>query len=263
MKTVHFVMQGKGGAGKSFVANLIAQYIKQLNPNNLVLDTDPLNQSLFKMKGLGCEFINILNEEKDDINQNKFDEIFQRALTSEAEHIVIDTGSSSFLQLSTYIKKQNIITFLEDIGYKAKFHFVVNGGSEQNEAMKLTIEFANILYELEALNKGYYKDYKPLVLWLNPMPDKLKFDNANNSIIEDQIYLSLEYLIHVIVALPVYSQDGIVKSDIFSMVENLLTFDEFYKQEFDREKCNFSIIAKSRMKTYQKTVYDAIAPIFY
>ena len=45
MKTVHFVMQGKGGASKSFVANLIAQYIQQLNPNNLVLGIDPLNQS--------------------------------------------------------------------------------------------------------------------------------------------------------------------------------------------------------------------------
>lgn len=45
MKTIHFVLQGKGGAGKSFIASILAQYMKELDHDNLVLDTDPLNQS--------------------------------------------------------------------------------------------------------------------------------------------------------------------------------------------------------------------------
>lgn len=262
MGTVHFVLQGKGGAGKSFVANIIGQYAKQLDSNNIIIDTDPLNQSLYKIKGLNCEYINILNQQKDDIDQRKFDEIIECTLASSAEHIVIDTGSSSFLQLSTYIKKQNVIALLNGIGYQTKFHFVVNGGSEQNEAMKLTIEFAKILSDVESQNRGCYDFYKPLVLWLNPMPDQLRFDNEDNDIYKDHSYILLEPLLDTIVCLPIYSQDGVVKRDVFSMKDNLLTFDEFYQQPYDKEAGKFGFMAKARMKEFQKSLYNAIEPIF-
>lgn len=262
MGIVHFVMQGKGGAGKSFVANILGQYAKQLDVNNLIIDTDPLNQSLYKIKGLNCEFINILNVQKDDIDQKKIDEIIECALSSSAEHIVIDTGSSAFLQLSTYIKKQNVIALLEGIGYQTKFHFVVNGGSEQNEAMKLTLEFANILSEIEDLNRGCYHSYKPLVLWLNPMPDQLKFDNEQNDIYKDSSYILLEPLLDTVICLPIYSQDAVVKRDVFSMKDNLLTFDEFYQQPYDKEAGQFGFMAKARMKDFQKNIYKSIEPIF-
>lgn len=260
MKTFHFVMQGKGGSGKSFVANLIGQYIKQLDLNNLILDTDPLNQSLYKIKGLNCQFINILNDKRDDIDQSKFDQIIQKVLASDADHIVIDTGSSAFLQLCTYIKKQQIIELLDSMGYLTKFHFIINGGSEQNEAMKLTIEFANTLYHIENQNKGYYEHYKPLVLWLNPMPDKLKFNN--NNIYEDSSYQLMESLIDLIIYIPSYSQDGLLKKDIFSMRDNFLTFDEFYQRDYDDQTRHFSIVSKHRMKIYQRNIYAAMESIF-
>lgn len=263
MKHVHFVLQGKGGAGKSFVASIIAQYLQELDTNNLALDTDPLNQSLFKIKGINCKFIDILDANREDIDHTRFDAVIQRIIQVNADHVVIDTGSNSFLQLSNYIKSQNIIFLLEELGYKAKFHFVINGGSEQNEAIKLTTEFANILYHIESLQNGYYDYYKPLVIWLNPMPSPLKFNNNENSIYEDSVYQLLEPLINGIIHLPKYHPNGLVKGDIFSMRDNFLTFNEFIQQAFDPKHERFNIVAHHRIKRYQRDIYATIAPVFH
>ncbi|MGX9935346.1 nucleotide-binding protein [Advenella kashmirensis] len=46
MKTVHFVMQGKGGAGKTFTASILAQYLAQKTGKPIhCFDTDPINKS--------------------------------------------------------------------------------------------------------------------------------------------------------------------------------------------------------------------------
>ena len=43
---IHFSIQGKGGIGKSAVAALLSQYIKQQNADAVVIDTDPVNSTL-------------------------------------------------------------------------------------------------------------------------------------------------------------------------------------------------------------------------
>ena len=46
MKEVHFVVQSKGGVGKSFVAMLLAQYLQDRSDDKLYcFDTDPDNQT--------------------------------------------------------------------------------------------------------------------------------------------------------------------------------------------------------------------------
>lgn len=261
MKYVHFVLQGKGGAGKSFVASIIAQYIKELDSNNLVLDTDPLNQSLHKIKGLDCEFINILDENREDIDQTQFDRIIEKIIDTDARHTLIDTGSNSFLQLCNYIKQQYIITTLDGLGFKTKFHFVINGGSEQNEAIKLTTEFAAILYEIDQTYDGYYEDNKPLVIWLNPMPAPLKFDNAGN-FYSDQSYQLMEYLINGVIHIPTYHSNGLLKHDVFAMRNNLLTFAEFLQQPYDTQKGLYGIISKQRIVNYKRQMYQMMKSIF-
>lgn len=43
--TAHFIMQSKGGAGKSVVSSLLAQYLLEKNPNLMLIDTDPSNKN--------------------------------------------------------------------------------------------------------------------------------------------------------------------------------------------------------------------------
>lgn len=101
--------------------------------------------------------------------------MIETIIDREATHTVVDTGSNSFLQFCNYLKRHQIVTILDGFGFKVKFHFVINGGSEQNEAVKLTTEFASMLYAIDSEHDRYYEDYKPLVIWLNPMPAPLNF----------------------------------------------------------------------------------------
>jgi cellulose biosynthesis protein BcsQ len=45
MSTVHFVLQGKGGVGKSYAAVLFAQYLRERGLTVSCFDGDPLNQT--------------------------------------------------------------------------------------------------------------------------------------------------------------------------------------------------------------------------
>ncbi|ELA09268.1 TraL-like protein [Moraxella macacae 0408225] len=62
--TAHFIMQSKGGAGKSVVAALLAQYLKKMNNDLILIDTDPSNKTLGKYKGLDVQKIEVLNKRK-------------------------------------------------------------------------------------------------------------------------------------------------------------------------------------------------------
>ena len=45
MATAHFLMQGKGGVGKSLVASLLFQYLQRKNLIVHGCDTDPINST--------------------------------------------------------------------------------------------------------------------------------------------------------------------------------------------------------------------------
>lgn len=264
MKFVHFVMQGKGGAGKSFVSSLIAEYIKDLNPNNLVLDTDPLNQSLLKIKRLNCEFVDILDKSKDHINNNQFDIIIQKIIDSNSDHILIDTGSSAFIQLCSYINQQNVIQTLSDLGYHTKFHFVINGGSEQHHTVNLTLSFASILYDFNHIfSTQAGGNYKPLIIWLNPMPEPLKFDNPSNSFLEDPAYTAMEDLLDGVINLPAYPNDRVLRDDIFTVKQNCFTFSQFQEQKYIADENHYTIMAKLRVKRFKEEIDGYLEPLLH
>ena len=73
MKEVHFVVQSKGGVGKSFVAMLLAQYLQDRSDDKLYcFDTDPDNQTFAAYQALKPEFINIKAADRPVINIKKW-----------------------------------------------------------------------------------------------------------------------------------------------------------------------------------------------
>ena len=45
MGTVHLILQGKGGVGKSFIAALLAQYLQEKGVAVRCFDADPVNST--------------------------------------------------------------------------------------------------------------------------------------------------------------------------------------------------------------------------
>ena len=114
MPHTHFVLQGKGGVGKSFVANLLAQSFVARGTPALCIDTDPVNGTLHAFTSLGVQRINIL--EGDEINTRAFDTLIEKIAQSKTD-VIVDNGASSFVPLSHYLISNEVAAILQELGH--------------------------------------------------------------------------------------------------------------------------------------------------
>lgn len=153
MATVHFIMQGKGGVGKSLIASLLFQYLQKHGVAVFGCDTDPINTSFACYKIFNVKVLNIMKG--DDIDARVFDELIEYicSLPEEAQ-VVVDVGASCFVSICSYIKESNAFEVLRAQEHQLFIHTVVTGGQSMAETM------AN----LQALVSHF--DI-PVVVWLN------------------------------------------------------------------------------------------------
>ena len=112
MSTVHFVLQGKGGVGKSLIASLLYQYLHQQGVAVTGVDTDPVNATFSGYKTLSVQSLDIMDG--DDIDRRRFDSLMEIILQqTEENHIVIDNGASTFLPLCSYLKDNAALELLD------------------------------------------------------------------------------------------------------------------------------------------------------
>src|SRR3989337_2061032 len=75
---VHFVLQGKGGVGKSFVASILGQYFRERNMHVNCVDTDPVNQTFAQYRDLDVQPLDLLVD--GGIRPKGFDGLGERLL---------------------------------------------------------------------------------------------------------------------------------------------------------------------------------------
>ena len=61
--TIHLILQGKGGVGKSVVASWLAEFLIGRGQPVRCIDGDPVNRSLTQIKALNVEKLDLLNQE--------------------------------------------------------------------------------------------------------------------------------------------------------------------------------------------------------
>ena len=152
MRTVHLILQGKGGVGKSLVASLLCQYLIEQGREILAFDTDPVNQTLTGYKDLPVQKLKLMKG--DDIDRRRFDQLIE-AVLSASDDVVVDNGAATFVPLSSYLKENQTVDFLEEAGMRVLMHTVFTGG----QAMKETAD------GLVSLARHF--PTVPLVVWLN------------------------------------------------------------------------------------------------
>jgi CO dehydrogenase nickel-insertion accessory protein CooC1 len=64
--TVHLILQGKGGIGKSLVASWLAEFLIGRGQPVCCIDGDPVNRSLGQYKALGAEKLDLALSRHDD-----------------------------------------------------------------------------------------------------------------------------------------------------------------------------------------------------
>ena len=174
-KKLHFVMQGKGGVGKSFIASLICQTLSKKEVDYDGYDLDPNNQTLAAITGLPVKTWSILRDDVDEdedeesvIDTARFDELM-REITKTDKDVVLDTGASVFIDLNNYLIINGMINLLDAQGIDVYMHCVVIGGGAQQECLVGLDRMVSV-----------YKDHPAkIIIWLNEKEGKIEADKVS------------------------------------------------------------------------------------
>ena len=165
MATIHFILQGKGGVGKSMIAALLCQGLAALGHDVRGYDTDPVNATFAAYREFNVSSIDIMRGE--DIDKRSFDTLLNElAETPEGVHSIVDNGASSFIALGAYLAEYDILNGLQEMGHRIFFHSVVVGGQALGDTVqglsKLLRNFPDI----------------PIVAWLNPYFGEIRMNGT-------------------------------------------------------------------------------------
>ena len=238
--TIHFIMQGKGGAGKSLVAGLFHQYLTDEGKTVFGFDTDPVNQTFQAFEGLNVQFIPIM--ENDVINSRFFDNLIEAILkiTEEDAHIIIDSGASSFIPMAAYMLEGDIINYLEGQGHRVIIHSVVIGGQGAKETFNGFIDLAE-----------NFKDAH-FVVWQNHWFGKVEHEGV--SLVNSKPYEACVDRVLGIINVKKFREETF-GHDFSAILANHETFSEAINDE------KYTVMARSRLSQIRRQIFNEIKDV--
>ena len=242
MKEVHFIAQGKGGVGKSFIASILAQYLKERVQTEAIhcYDTDPVNPTFSRYTALSAQVVPILND-SNSIDSRKFDGLIEQLI--ELEGIaVIDNGAATFIPLMSYMAENKVAELLREMNIKVFIHVPIQGGQALDDCL------TGLAQTLTSLKTD-------VVVWLNHHLGEIEKDG--NGFQTFKVYKAYTNQIQNIIELPKLNADTFGK-DIQMMTASNMTFEEVMLSS------DFSLMPKQRLKTVKRNLYDQLdqQPLF-
>jgi hypothetical protein len=237
--TAHFVMQSKGGAGKSVCSTILAQYLKDKTAGEVsFIDTDPSNKTLGSYQALNVQMIDVIGVDK-VVDQSKFDGFINDFIESN-KGMLVDTGSGDFLAINNYIYNNNIPEIFNEMGKKLIIHCPINYGQASLETIKcLTMLLEN------------YPNVS-IIVWANEF-----FGRGEKDLADTKLVKSNKNIIGVVtIAKKNVDTD---EKDFSKMLDHFMTFDEVKSTE---DKSLFGFIQKTRIERTRKELYEQLDNIF-
>lgn len=242
MRKIHVVMNSKGGIGKSFVAGLIAQFLKDRGEPVICFDTDSQNRTLSDLRALNAEPVSIF---KDDdtaaVDIRAIDRMVERFLTEDS-HFVVDSGSTTFVPLSSFLVMEGTVQeALTDAGREMVVHAIVSGGPELVHCGK----------GLEAMALQFPASVR-LIVWLNEHHGQIQpaigmpfEDTAVFQAHKDRI----SGVVHLGRLNPVT-----FGADLAEMLSRGMTFAE-------ADKSDFYIMTRQRLRQIQRPIWTQLSAV--
>ncbi len=235
--TVHLMMQGRGGVGKSLGAALLAQYLTHEGTVPSCYDTDPVNDTFSQYRAFGARRIDILGPDK-NINARAFDDLVDELLWCD-QTAVIDNGASTFVPLMAYLVENRVLDLLRTSGRPVLLHSVLTGGQA----------FDDTLQGLEAVLAAHDA---PIVVWINEYFGPVQRDGRGFR--ESQLYQDHAHRIRGIVRLQRGNNDTFGK-DVELMLQRKLTFAEAL------DSTHFGIMPRQRLKMTRDAIFNQLKAI--
>jgi hypothetical protein len=236
MGGIHLTLQGKGGVGKSLVASIIAQYLRDKGREVRCIDTDPVNRTFAQYAALSADRLN-LRDEHNRIEQRAFDSLMERFLTEDTTTFVVDNGASTFLPLWHYLLENNALDYLRQNGRRVYVHTVITGG-------QALLDTLNGFHEL-AQSTGE----RNIVVWVNEYFGRVEAEGKKFS--EMAAYRDNAEKVCGAIVFSKRNQDTFGR-DVEEMIAAKLTFNEAIGTG------KFPIMAKQRLKIVQRDLFDQL-----
>lgn len=240
--TTHWILQGKGGVGKSLSASVLTQYLIERGYAPACGDTDPVNSTFHQIKDLNVELVNIA--ENGVIIQKLFDPLFESILLSDTVS-VIDNGASTFLPFAQFIKANGILEAMEQYGKQVFIHCIVTGGQSKDDT-------AAGLLSLIELVKSSGTSAK-IVVWINEFWGVPSFEGKTLEQTKwfGQAAAHVQGVVHIIQR----TGDDFI-TDVRLMTERHLTYRQIKLSE------EFRILSKSRIYNVFNDIYRQLDDVF-
>lgn len=210
MKTLHLVLTGKGGCGKSYVAANLAQWVEKTYGNLLAYDTDNENPTFSQYKSLKVTHVPLLDSKRVLI-RSRLDSLFNTLAELDDVSVVVDNGASSFSPLLGYLLETSMTDVLKELGWRVVVHTIIAGGSAFHETVQDFKEVTVLGCEI--------------VIWLNEFWSEHIGFSAGEPFIESKYFAENSSLVSGIVLLPRWSDD-LYGRDIQELQRKRQTVDE-------------------------------------
>lgn len=231
MANIHFVLQGKGGVGKSFVSSLLTQYLLNKNQTVTAIDTDPNNTTLSNMKALKAKFLQLVDEEgKFDVRQ--FDKIVELVFEKKSNNYLVDSGATTFIPLIDYLKENEAVEFLKSNEMEVYMHIPIVGGQAREDTILGLTQLVN------AFDCNF-------IVWVN------EYHGALNDFEDTEHYKAIKDKLKAIIYLNSLSKDTFGK-DLLDLTSKNLTFDEALQDK------SFSLMSKQRLNIFRDKAFKQV-----
>ncbi len=237
-RNVHFILNSKGGVGKSYVAFLLAQFYLDKAEPVLCFDADATTATFSSFPSLNVTRIALM--EGTILNARHFDTMLEPILTEDA-HCVVDTGTSSFVAISHYLIENDVHEQIRAVGKTVIVHAIVVGGATLKETLN----------DLDELAKQLPPAVE-IVVWLNEHFGLIK--EAGKTFHAMAVYKAHEARIRGVVHLPLRT-GATFGEDVKEMMRQHLTFGEAIASP------QFSLMAKQRLKMIEADVHAKLGAV--
>ena len=236
MAELHIILQGKGGVGKSLVASFLSQYFLEHGKTLICLDLDPVNSSLSGYGALPVSRIDNLMQDG-RIKESEFDSMMDIILKSDEDMVVVDTGASSFVPLTSYLIESEAFDLLSEHGIKTTVHTVVTGGP----AMAETLAGFDALGQQLPASAG-------LIVWLNTWFGPIQLGDDGFELLK--VYKRNEERIDGIVTIK--SRSELYQANLDELLNNKMTFSGALAGT------TFTVIASRRLENIRKDLWEQL-----
>jgi hypothetical protein len=238
MRKLHLTIGDKGGIGKSFIAALMTQYIRDnvVDVKPVCIDMDMKNRTFSRYSDLGVELIDVRTE--GDIDRSKFDILINRIdEAGDDDVIIVDVGGNIYISMTDYMRVNEVYEMIAARGVEIILHVPIVGGGDMFPTLKTLDEVVvntppNVL----------------ISVWINQKNGRVEYEGK--SFEESTRYEEYRSRIRCVTHIPLWRPD--MQVNVAAMLEEAVTFDQALDMGM------FDLMSRQRLTMAKRYLYDAI-----